>query len=165
MPMRIAGSAAAALALLAAAALSQASASSPPAKSGPPLEIRVAWAATVTGFGRYELPASTVFHPNEQVHVYVEPINYGFQPTNNGFHVEIAANVRILRPDGTAIARQDDLSRLGFDAPTEQRDFARDLTVTLPSLRPGMYQLELTLYDFGTAMKSAPVILPFSVMP
>lgn len=128
-----------------------------------PLQLRVAtFADEVKGFGNYAPHAGTAFKPSDTLLIYLEPIGYAFTPEGDGFRVSIAADIEIHTPGGLILAKSADFGRLEWMARSKTREVHATLKLPLPKLKPGSYQLLVTLRDQGSP-KSTTVTLPFSV--
>ena len=129
-----------------------------------PLTFRaVTFADSVTAYGQYVPRKEAVFHPGEQVQVYVALAGYGFRPINTGYRVDFSVAIQIRTPSGSVLARADDFGQLTRDASVESHEFAAGLPVTLPYLKPGDYILRLALRDNQNG-KLAGADLPITVV-
>ena len=128
-----------------------------------PLQLRVAtFADEVKGFGNYTPHAGTAFKPSDTLLIYLEPIGYAFTPEGDTFKVAIAADMEIHTPGGLVLAKSADFGRLEWNARSKTREVHATLKLPLPKLKPGDYQLLVTLRDQGSP-KSTAVTLPFSI--
>jgi hypothetical protein len=128
-----------------------------------PLQLRVAtFADEVKGFGNYTPHAGTAFKPGDTLLIYLEPIGYAFTPEGDGFKVAIADDMEIRTPGGLILAKSANFGRLEWQARSKTREVHATLKLPLPKLKPGDYQLLVTLRDQGSP-KSTTVTLPFSV--
>lgn len=129
-----------------------------------PLQFRVAlFAASVKGFGQYEPHADANFRSGDTALVYLEPVGYGFTPSSGGYDVAFTTGIEIRTAGGILLAKTDDLGRLDWHGRSESHEVQAAVGVTLPTLKPGDYQLKLTLTDAVTA-KQASVTLPFTIV-
>ena len=127
-----------------------------------PLQVRAAlFADKVTAFGKYEPRASGPFHAGDTAQVYLEPVGYGFAADGGGTSVSFSAGVEIRKGD-VILGKTDDLGTFGWQGRTKSREVHAAVSVTLPSLSPGDYQLLVTLNDTNSG-KSATTTLPFTV--
>ena len=128
-----------------------------------PLQLRVAaFADEVKGFGNYTPHIGTTFKPGDTLLIYLEPIGYAFTAEGDGFKVAIAAEMEIRTPGGLILAKSADFGRLEWSARSKTREVHATLKLPLPKLKPGDYQLLVTLRDQGSP-KSVTVTLPFSI--
>jgi hypothetical protein len=128
-----------------------------------PLQLRVVtFADNVKEFGNYTPHAGTTFKPGDTLLVYLEPIGYAFTAEGDTFKVRIAVDLEIHTPGGLILAKSPDFGRLEWSARSKTREIHADLKLPLPKLKPGDYQLIVTLRDQGSP-KTATVTLPFSI--
>jgi hypothetical protein len=128
-----------------------------------PLQLRVAaFADTVDGFGRYTPRADPTFRAGDTVTVYLEPFGFGFTPDGDGFRATIAADIEIRTKGGLVLASAKDFGRLEWSGRTKMHEVHATVALALPNVKPGDYELLLTLRDQGSA-KIATVTLPFAV--
>ncbi len=128
-----------------------------------PLQLRVVtFADEVKGFGNYTPHAGTAFKPSDTLLIYLEPIGYAFTPEGDVFRVAIAADIELHTPGGLILAKSADFGRLEWKARSKTREVHATLKLPLPKLKPGDYQLLVTLRDQGSP-KSTTVTLPFSI--
>ena len=113
-----------------------------------------------SGFGNYVPHAGTAFKPSDTLLIYLEPIGYAFTPEGDTFKVAIAADMEIHTPGGLVLAKSADFGRLEWHARSKTREVHATLKLPLPKLKPGDYQLLVTLRDQGSP-KSTTVTLPF----
>jgi hypothetical protein len=127
-----------------------------------PLQFRAAlFADNVTAFGKYEPRANNTFHAGDTLQVYLEPVGYGFATDGDGYRASFSAGIEIRKGD-LILGKTDDLGMFGWQGRTKSREVHAAVSVGLPSLSPGDYQLLLTLND-ATSGKSATTTLPFTV--
>jgi hypothetical protein len=128
-----------------------------------PLQLRVVtFADEVKGFGNYTPHAGTTFKPGDTLLIYFEPIGYAFAPDGDIFRIAIAADIEIHTPGGLILAKSTDFGRLEWSARAKTREVHAQLKLPLPKLKPGDYQLLMTLRDQGSP-KTVTVTLPFAV--
>ena len=128
-----------------------------------PLQLRVAaFADTVDGFGRYTPHADPTFRAGDTVTLYLEPFGFAFTPDGDGFRSAIAADIEIRTKGGLILATAKDFGRLEWSGRTKMHEVHATIALPLPSLKPGDYELLLTLRDQGSD-KTATVTLPFAV--
>jgi hypothetical protein len=128
-----------------------------------PLTFRVATLADdVTGFGKYT-PHAGAYHASGTATVYLEPVGYGFARDGDGYRVSYGTSLEIRTPGGLILGKTDDFGTLSWSGRTRSHEVQAVLAVTLPAaLKPGSYELVVTLKDEATA-KSATATLPFDI--
>ena len=128
-----------------------------------PLQLRViAFADSISGYGDYAPRADAVFHAGDTLRIYLEPVGFGFSPDGGGVKAAIAVDVEIRTPGGLILGSADDLVRLEWTGKQPMHEVQASVALPLPALKPGAYELLLTLRDQGSA-KTKDVTLPFTV--
>lgn len=102
------------------------------------------------------------FAPSAQVGIHLRPLGYGFEPVGNGNRVALDAGIEIRTPGGLILAETDDFGRLEWTGAGKNRNFAGRISIAMPDLKPGDYELLLTLTDQATR-KTASIVLPFAI--
>jgi hypothetical protein len=128
-----------------------------------PLQFRkVIFARDVKGFGQYTPRPDGAFKPGERATIYLEPFGYGFTENGGEIGVALATDVQIRTPGGLILAKAEDFAELAWSGREKSREVHATIAVDLPALKPGDYELVLTLRDKGSP-KTATATLPFSV--
>jgi hypothetical protein len=128
-----------------------------------PLQFRVAlFADQVTGFGQYRPRADGPFRSGDTVTVYLEPVGYGFSTDGGEQRVSFSTGIEIRTPGGLVLGKTDDFGKVEWQGQSKDRSIDTAVSVALPQLKPGSYELLLTLTDAATA-KSATATLPFTI--
>jgi hypothetical protein len=131
--------------------------------SASPLQLRKAiFAGEVTGFGQYAPRADSVFKPGERATIYIEPFGYGFTETGDAIDVALAADVEIRTPGGLILGKAADFAELAWTGREKSREVHATIAIDLPALKPGDYEMVLTLRDKASP-KTTTATLPFSV--
>jgi hypothetical protein len=129
-----------------------------------PLQLRkVLFADKVDGYANYTPRENAVFRQNETLRIYFEPFGFSFMPDGDGFRSALAADLQIRTPGGLILATSEDFGRLEWHGRSKMHEVHATIGLPLPQLKPGEYQLLLTLRDEGSAKKTT-VTLPFSVV-
>ena len=126
-----------------------------------PLRFRTAIfaeAGSVKAFGKYQ-PRQNAFSSGETVTIYVEPVGYGFFVTGAKFDIDLAAGVEIRSPGGIVFAEAPEFGRLEWTGRARSREVHGSISVSLPELKPGDYEIVVTLIDEATG-KTARAELP-----
>jgi hypothetical protein len=105
---------------------------------------------------------STTFAPAARVGIYLRPLGYGFDETDGDFRISLDADVEIRSPGGLILAKSEDFAKLEWIGPAKNRAFAGRVSIDMPDLKPGDYELVLRVTDVATR-KTASVTLPFSI--
>lgn len=128
-----------------------------------PLQARVAlFADSVAGFGNYRPRAPGPFRPGDRLMIYFEPVGYGFMPSGDGFRVVLAVDTEIRTPGGLVLGKAQDFARLEWSARSKLHEIHATVSFALPKLKPGDYELVLTLRD-QASRKTTALTLPFSI--
>ncbi|MEO8667729.1 MAG: hypothetical protein ABI399_04380 [Bauldia sp.] len=128
-----------------------------------PLQLRKAlFADDIAGFGQYTPRADATFKPGSRATVYLEPFGYAFVEDGDMFRIALAADLQIRTPGGLILAKADDFGGLEWSGREKSREVHAQVGVDLPDLKPGSYELVLTLRD-KSSPKTTTTTLPFSV--
>ena len=106
--------------------------------------------------------ATAIFKPGERATIYLEPFGYGFAETGDGFEVALASDIEIRTPGGLILAKAADFGSLDWSGREKSREVHATIGIDLPQLKPGDYEIVLTLRD-KTGPKTTTATLPFSV--
>ena len=98
----------------------------------------------------------------ERATILLEPLGYGFAKEGDKYRIVLTTGIEILTPGGLILAKTDDFAHLEWSGPVKNRSFTARVSVELPKLKPGNYEILLTLTD-QTSDKSATATLPFEV--
>jgi len=128
-----------------------------------PLQLRIiVFADKVEGYANYTPRPNAVFHENDTLKIYLEPIGFAFAPDGDGFRSALAADLQIRTPSGLILATSKDFGRLEWRGRSKLHEVQATIELPLPKLKPGDYQLLLTLRDEGSS-KQTTATLAFSV--
>lgn len=129
-----------------------------------PLTFRASlFADSVAAYGKYEPHAGTTFHAGESVTVYLEPVGYGFVSAGGLYRVAFDTALEIRTPGGLVLGKTENFGKLVWSGRAKSREVHAVVSVGLPDLKPGDYQLLLTLNDEASG-KSATTTLPFAIV-
>jgi len=92
----------------------------------------------------------------------VEPLGYGFSESDGAFTIALTTGIEIRTPGGLILARTDDFEDLKWSGPVKNRSFTAKVKLELPRLKPGNYEILLTLTD-KTSDNSVSTTLPFEI--
>ena len=127
-----------------------------------PLIFRTAlFAEDVSGFGVYTPRADSAFKSGDTATIYIEPVGYAFKETDEGDAVEFHTGLEIRQGD-IILGKTDNFGSLTWEGRSRNYSVYAKLAVKLPSLKPGDYQLLVTLTDTENN-KSRTTTLPFSI--
>jgi hypothetical protein len=98
----------------------------------------------------------------ERVTILLEPLGYRFAESDGSFQIALKTGIEIRSPGGLILAKTDDFGHLEWSGPVKNRSFTGRVGVELPKLKPGNYEIRLTLTD-ENSNNSATATLPFEV--
>lgn len=128
-----------------------------------PLTFRKAlFVDEATGFGEFKPRPDAVFAPGAELRIYAEPVGFGWQDENGAEKITFRTAIEIRNAKGLILAKSSAPAVLEKTSRSKSRDFHITVTFTLPDLKPGDYQLVLTVTDAATG-KSAPIELPITI--
>jgi hypothetical protein len=129
-----------------------------------PLQLRIIlFADKVEGYANYTPRPDATFRQNDTLKIYFEPVGFAFTPDGDGFRSALAADLEIRTPGGLILAASKDFGRLEWRGRSKLHEVQATIDLPLPQLKPGDYQLLLTLRDEGSS-KQTTATLPFSVV-
>ena len=114
------------------------------------------------GYGLYTPRAEATFTPGEPLHVYAEPVGYGYGSNGDIVTVNLVAGFELRNTRGQILAENDDFARLTAERRHEIREFHTSLTYRFEGLTAGDYILVTRLSD-ANSDKSGSFSLPFTV--
>ena len=129
-----------------------------------PLQLHVATfaeAASVTGYGQYT-PAADRFGTGDVMTLYVEPVGYGFLGAGDDHVIHLRTAIDIRSPGGIVYASAPDFGALRWRGRTASRQMYGAVSVKLPELKPGSYEIALTVRDVASG-KATSRVLPFAI--
>jgi hypothetical protein len=128
-----------------------------------PLQFRnLLFVDAASGYGRYTPRDGSTFKAGETPVIYFEPVGYGFAEASGQSRIAIKTGLEIRTPGGLILAKTDDFGELTWQGLAKSREFYGSLSVALPGLKPGNYELILTITDEASG-KSATATLPFVI--
>lgn len=128
-----------------------------------PLQFNVVtFADWIAGYGKYEPRADKPFDQEATALIYVEPVAYSLAKNGDTYSIDLAADLEIRTPGGLILTKTEDFTSLDWQGRVKNRAFNAAISLGLPHLSAGDYQLLLTLRDPASG-KSATATLPFSV--
>lgn len=111
--------------------------------------------AEPTVFGADTPRADNVYDVDEEIHIYVEPVAFGWQQAGDGFETDLVADVRVGNPDGTIIAGHKAFASFAIASPDRNPDTFLALTYVFGGLGAGDYVISTTLHDRVTGKSGA----------
>ena len=128
-----------------------------------PLATRVAVLADdIRGYASFSAHDGTAYPPGSSLRVYLEPVGVDYVRDGAGVAASLAIDVEIRTPGGIILASASDFGRLDWKARHALGELYASVEVPLPDLKPGDYQLVVTLRQ-AVSGEAATVALPFSV--
>ena len=102
------------------------------------------------------------FRSGERARVHVEPLGYGFTEDSGTFRIVLTTGIEIRTPGGLILAKSEDFGRLEWAGRAKSHTFNGRVGIDLPDLKPGDYELLLTVSD-QSSQKTTSATLPFSI--
>jgi len=103
--------------------------------------------AEPTAFGTEKPRADNVYGVDEEIHIYVEPVAFGWKQAGDGFETDLVADVRVADPDGTIIAGHKAFATFNVASAERRPDVFLALTYVFGGLGAGDYIVSTTLHD------------------
>ena len=115
-----------------------------------PLHLRnTLFVTSVDDFGQYE-PRGSAFKSGETALIYIEPVGYGFVSAGGIHRVAFSTALQIRTPGGLILAESEDFGKLVWAGRSRSHEVPLTISVALPDLKPGDYELALRLTDDAT---------------
>jgi len=128
--------------------------------SASPLQLRsILFVDSVAGFGRYEPHQGATYKAGETPVIYFEPVGYGFSDAAGKSRIGIKTGLEIRTPGGLILAKTDDFGELAWEGLAKSHEFYGSLSVALPALKPGSYELLLTITDEASSKSTTATLL------
>jgi hypothetical protein len=121
------------------------------------------FADSVTAYGQYQARPAASFRNGETATIYIEPAGYGFTMAGGWYRVAFSTTMQIRTPGGLILGESDDFGRIDWRGRTKNREVPLTISVALPDLKPGDYELELGLTDDVTG-EAESLTLPFAIV-
>jgi len=115
-----------------------------------------------TEFGSETPRSDNVYDEDEEIHLYVEPVAFGWKKTDSGWESDMVADVRVSSPDGKIIVAHKAFSEFHVAARERDDDVFLTLTYVFGGLGSGDYVVTTTLRD-RIENKSAAVSTPITI--
>jgi hypothetical protein len=129
-----------------------------------PLQFRTAlFANSIAAFGKYEGRPDAAFRSGETALIYLEPVGYGFVREGDLVKIALATGIEIKTPGGLLLGKVDSFGRLEWTGHARSREVHAQIGIELPELKPGDYEMLVTLSDEASG-KSATATLPFRIV-
>jgi hypothetical protein len=131
--------------------------------AGLPFVLRTAvFADSVEGFGRYQPRANATFRSGDTATVYLEPVGYEFVSAAGLYRAAFSTALQIRTRGGLILAESEDFGKIVWAGRSQSHEVPLTIGVTLPDLKPGDYELALTLTDDASG-EMATAIFSFKI--
>lgn len=128
-----------------------------------PLTFRKAVLVDKAGaFGEYELRDDAEFKPGDALTIYVEPVGFGIGTQDGQFQINLDTDLVIETASGTRLVRRENLFAVRHTSRSRNRDFNMNLSLVVPSLKPGDYFSVFTIKD-RISRKTSEIRIPFTI--
>jgi hypothetical protein len=127
-----------------------------------PLTLRQVYFAGPASAGLAARRPDGPFQPGEAARVYLEPVGYALAEADGTYTIALDTGIEIRTPGGIILAKAENLGHLEWKGTVRNRSFNGRIRIDLPELKPGDYELLLTVDDPASG-KSASATLPFKV--
>lgn len=128
-----------------------------------PMQLRtILFFDEADGFAQYTPRDGSVFAVGETMKVYLEPFGFTYAADGDGVKGGIALDLKIQTPGGLILATAEDFGALSWQARVPVHEVHGTIELAVPELKPGSYQMILTLRDEGSD-KTAETTLAFSI--
>lgn len=122
----------------------------------------VTFADSVKGYGEYTAKAEARFAPGATTTIYLEPVGLTFAAEGSEVGATLAIDIEIRTPGGIVLAAAKDVATVTWKEKEPVHDLQATVSLALPDLKPGDYQMIMTLREPASS-KSSTDTLPFTV--
>jgi hypothetical protein len=122
-----------------------------------------AFADEVRSHGDYAPRAEATFRAGETALIYLEPVGFGWMAEGDSFRTNLEADVEIRSAKGAIFAQAEKFAIFERTSRHKSRELDLRVRIALPQLKPGDYELLVTLRDMA-AGKTATASLPFTLV-
>lgn len=118
--------------------------------------------ASASGYGQFDALPSNTFDAKDTIHVYAEPVGYGFAKTSGGYTYDLEVSFRLLNTTGQILAEQSGFARFSGETKLRKHELPTSLSFQFEGLPAGNYVLETTYAD-KVGNKAGTVALPLLI--
>lgn len=115
------------------------------------------------GYGLYAPRESATFETGQALHVYAEPVAYGFKAEKEAQSYALKAAFQLLTPSGQVLAEEEQFAEFKGTTRSRKQELSTQLSFGFEGLPVGSYTLEITMTD-EVGDQTALIALPFSVI-
>jgi hypothetical protein len=128
-----------------------------------PLTLRHIYFAGSASAGLAARRPDGPFLPGDLARVYLEPVGYGLAETDGTYTIALDTGIEIRTPGGLILAKSENFGHLEWKGTVKNRSFNGRISIDLPELKAGDYELVITVDDPASG-KSTSATLPFTVV-
>lgn len=103
------------------------------------------------------------FRQDDTLHVYLEPIGFGHQMSEDGAEIRLQVDIAIKNASGQRLINQANFAEVIERSTTPTYEFAANVSLAISSFPAGSYTLEITLRD-AVGDKTTDTVLAFQVI-
>lgn len=104
----------------------------------------------VRSFGDYETRPDNRFSAGDRFTLYVEPVGYGWTAIGADYRIRFVLDLAITSEARGVLFSESEFAVVERRAKTRAREFQATISLTLPTLPPDRYQMQLTFRDAAT---------------
>lgn len=121
--------------------------------------------AATDGFGEYHLRANNIFEKDQNLSLYLEPVNCTIKKVPQGFKAQLAAVAVLESVTNPALSQELNIGTMEFIFPGKEVGLYADINLLdVGKLPIDLYQLKMTIFDVESR-QSAAFIRKFRVGP
>jgi len=113
-------------------------------------------------FGEYRPRPNVPFVPNEEMHIYLEPVGLVWKRDGDVSHIDVLVSIEIATEGGEVIVREKDFGRITGRNRENLVELMNYLTLKLASANTGLYVITIGYRDINSD-KTAQIRLPFTI--
>ncbi|WP_208976530.1 hypothetical protein [Polycladidibacter hongkongensis] len=118
--------------------------------------------APATGYGIYDVREGNSFTDGETLHVYAEPVGYGYGKQDGLTTIDLSVDFALRNSTGQVLAEQSGFAKLHSAGHNRAHEYQSSLSFNLAGLQAGGYTLEVTFNDQNST-KNGSFSLPLEI--
>ncbi|WP_350333480.1 hypothetical protein [Coralliovum pocilloporae] len=145
------------------AALSELTKAADAIRAAMPLSFAKALFVTSSdGYGLYTASNQSTFKAGDTIRLYAEPVGYGQPHTDQGYEIRMTADVEIRNTTGQILGTTENFAKFGGYSQSRRDDLSVDISIDVPALPQGSYELVVRLKD-SLSGKTGEQVVPFTI--
>ena len=116
-----------------------------------------------TAFGSYVPREDDVFAPNEEVHIYVEPVGFAYEARGRLNAVRLTFDLALYDRSGKELFRQERFSNFTYQGRAKVHELYLNMNIELSGIPPAQYEIAVIARDLVSGEETSEFRLPFTI--